>query len=85
MTDTEQAKALLDELHRERLSHDQYCLLWDTLDAVEAERDAAIKDLEENAADCMTCKFGRCSADEAPCLNCGVSENNWKWRGLEGK
>lgn len=33
----EQAKALLDELHRERLDYSEYCLLWDTLTLLDEE------------------------------------------------
>lgn len=48
---------------------------------LEAERDAAVKDLSF-VRECRVCKHYGCRACDDPCRSCGVRNDNWEWRGL---
>jgi len=53
--------------------------LYERIAAVQAERDAAVKDLCKN---CTTCAHKGKSGLKHPCLNCqGLNFVNWEWRG----
>lgn len=48
---------------------------------LEAERDAAVKDLGV-VRDCKVCKNYDCRACDEPCKHCGIAQTCWEWRGL---
>lgn len=50
---------------------------------LEAERDAAVKDLQ-TCAPCRVCKFRNRGKDDYPCCDCGFHEaSNFEWRGVQ--
>lgn len=56
---------------------------------VTAERDAAVKDLDElrrGTCRCFACKYDRVDYDKSACRGCDYNDN-WQWRGFqkEGK
>lgn len=84
----EQARELLDELHTERLSYDEYCLLRNALDSLEAERDAAVDDWREAAESsnsklvCAACVHRKYNDDDDAMTYCGLnSACRPLWRG----
>lgn len=87
----EQARELLDELHAERLSYGEYCLLRNALDTLEAERDAAVEDLRMSAVElaegtgtCIVCKHYPSlvsSGTMGVCSECAAGGCLFDWRG----
>ena len=49
---------------------------------LEAQRDAAVKDLGVTR-DCRVCKHFGHKAYEEPCASCGMRQPHWEWRGVK--
>ena len=59
----------------------EMCMLREKVHRLEAERDAAVKDLGVTR-DCKVCKHYGCRACDEPCKHCGIAQPFWEWRGL---